>query len=155
MSTPVIDAPENTAKHLDTRTQRSNVGSLAMRLAGVAALGGIVWVHALDLSGKLEEVPYLGVGYILLIIGAVACAMALLVPNPRLNRAGWAFGGMLALGTMIGFTLTRTTGLPQATDDKGNWGEALGVWSLICEGVFVMLSVVALRSQRQVRAAIA
>ena len=54
MSTPVIDAPENTAKHLDTRTQRSNVGSLAMRLAGVAALGGIVWVHALDLSGKLE-----------------------------------------------------------------------------------------------------
>ena len=36
MSTPLIDAPEITEMHLDTPIQRSNVGSLAMRLAGAA-----------------------------------------------------------------------------------------------------------------------
>jgi hypothetical protein len=122
---------------------------LAMRLAGVAALGGIFYVHLQDLSSKLDEVPYLGWGYIGLMIGVALAAVALLVPRGDVQRLGWLAGGGLALTTAIGFTLTRTTGLPQASDDIGNWGEALGVWSLICEGAFAVLAAAALSTTRR------
>ena len=34
------------------------------RALGVIALGAVAWVHLADLSGKMSEVPYLGVMYI-------------------------------------------------------------------------------------------
>ena len=117
-----------------------------IRLCGVASLAGMIWIHLLDVRGKLAEVPYIGVGYIVLMLGAAAAAVLLASRSIRLHRAGWALGAALALGTIVGFVLTRTTGLPRATEDKGNWGEAIGVWSLAFEGSFLMLALIATRS---------
>ena|SRR5437879_2717490 len=47
----------------------------------------------------------------------------------------------LAAATIAGYTLSRTVGLPAATDDVGNWTEALGLASLFVEGALVLLSV--------------
>jgi uncharacterized membrane protein YedE/YeeE len=131
---------------------------LALRLAGVTALGGVFYVHALDVSDKLEEVRYIGIGYIALMVTAAVCAIGLLVPNAKVQRSAWALGAAMAAATAIGFVLTRTTGLPQATDDKGNWSEVTGIWSLICEGGFVLLAAIALRTRAhrsEARAALA
>ena len=110
------------------------------RVIGALLLLGIAVIHYLDLSGKLAEVPYLGYMYIALIIGS-ALAAGLLFYRPR---AGWTLGATLALLTLIGYGLNRTVGLPYAMDDIGNWGEPLGVASLIVEGLMVVLSAVML-----------
>jgi hypothetical protein len=53
---------------------------------------------------------------------------------------GWAAAGALALTVILGYTLSRTTGLPQATADIDNWGEPLGMASLFVEGLLAALS---------------
>ena len=109
----------------------------------IVGLVGIAWIHLLDLGDKFEETPYLGVAYLGLIAGCVAAALLLI----RRDHRGFVMAGGLAAATFIGYCLSRTTGLPAATDDVGNWTETLGVWSLIAEGAVVALSVTALRSK--------
>ena len=127
-----------------TVTQTDSSGAILPRVLGALLLLGIAVIHYLDLPGKLEETPYLGYLYIALMIGVVLAA-GLLFYRPR---AGWTFGGLLALGAFVAYCLSRTTGLPNATDDIGNWGEPLGVASLVVEGVMVLLSAVMLGRRR-------
>src|SRR5581483_10145824 len=92
----------------------------------IVGLVGIAWIHLLDLSDKLKETPYLGVAYIGLIAGcAVAAALR--------DRRGFLLAGGLAAATLAGYCLSRTVGLPAATDDIGNWTETLGILSLVAE----------------------
>ena len=117
----------------------------AARALGAAGLAGIGLIHLLDLPGKFSETPYLAWMYIGLIVGAVVVAGELI--RTGATRA-WVAGAALALGAMIGYTLTRTTGLPQAHGDVGNWLEPLGLASLFVEACFVALTagVLALRA---------
>jgi hypothetical protein len=41
---------------------------------------------------------------------------------------------------LTGFVLSRTTGLPQATGDIGNWSEPLGIASMFVEGALIALA---------------
>ena len=116
------------------------------RVLGALLLLAIAVIHYLDLGGKLSETPYLGYLYLALIVGSVVAA-GLLFYRPR---AGWTLGGTLALLTFIAYCLSRTTGLPNATDDIGNWGEPLGVASLVVEGAMVILSAVMLGRRSKV-----
>jgi len=115
----------------------------------IIGLVGIAWIHLLDLGDKMEETPYLGVAYIGLIVGCIAAAVLLV----RRDRRGFFLAGGLAAATLAGYCLSRTTGLPAATDDIGNWTETLGLWSLIAEGVVVALSATALTRHRGLRQA--
>jgi hypothetical protein len=40
-----------------------------------------------------------------------------------------------------GYVINRTVGLPQATDDIGNWTEPLGLASLLVEGFVIAIAV--------------
>jgi uncharacterized membrane protein AbrB (regulator of aidB expression) len=107
------------------------------RAAGVVGLAGIGLIHLLDLPGKFAETPYLAWMYIALIASAIVCAFELVrTGSPR----AWLGGALLAGGAIIGYTLTRTTGLPQAHGDVGNWLEPLGLASLFVEASLVSLS---------------
>ena len=116
--------------------EKASAVSAPTKGLGLAALAVIIYVHLADLGGKLSEVPYLGYAYIALVIGSLLAAVLIL----RNNRQGWTLGGALALGAIIAYALTRTTGLPSAMDDIGNWLEPLGVVALISEAVMVALS---------------
>jgi len=122
-----------------TATAPSSTGILRHAIDWIGAVGllGVGYVHMLDVRGKLSEVPYLGVGYILLIITTVIAAGMIVRGNPK----GWLLGGGAAASAFIGYCLSRTTGLPASTDDIGNWSETLGVWSLFIEGFVVVLAV--------------
>ena len=113
----------------------------ALEFVGVAGLGAIAYIHLLDVKSKFAEVPYLGVGYVALIVASLA-SMVFLV---RGDKRGWVLGGLTAAATFAGFCLSRTVGLPGSTDDIGNWGEMLGIYSLIAEAGVVALAVNALR----------
>jgi hypothetical protein len=117
-----------------------------LTVLGVVA---VAWIHLLDLGDKMEETPYLGVAYIGLIIGCVAAAVLL----GRRDHRGFLLAGGLAAATFLGYCLSRTTGLPAATDDIGNWTETLGVLSLVAEGAVVALASAALLRRRGAPAA--
>jgi hypothetical protein len=114
---------------------------LLRRGLGAAGLLGIALIHVLDLPGKLEETPYLGVGYIALIAGCLLAAEWLV---RRESIVGWLLGGGLAAATLLGYGVNRTIGLPGATDDIGNWLEPLGLASLFVEALVVLLAALAL-----------
>lgn len=116
--------------------------AIARRAAVAVGLVGVAVVHLADLPGKMEEVPYLGWMYVGLMAVALVLAEIVLVKPSRL--AFLAAAGLSA-ATIVGFVLTRTTGLPNATDDIGNWTEPLGLVSLLVEAVVVWWALRATR----------
>jgi len=124
----------------------SRPASLALiDIAGIAGLGAIIAIHTSELSSKVDETAYLGLGYVALI----AASIVAIVMVAQRDIRGWVLAGLTAAATLVGFTLTRTTGLPDANGDIGNWGETIAVWSLLAEAAVVALSVFAVRRNRR------
>ena len=111
---------------------------------GIAGLATTIVIHTTELSGKIEETPCRGLGYLLLISASVVSIVLLAQRDMR----GWMLGGLTCAATLIGFVLTRTTGLPNATGDIGNWGETIAVWSLLAEGLVVAMALKVLSAVR-------
>ncbi|WP_102125982.1 hypothetical protein [Deinococcus planocerae] len=109
---------------------------------GLMLLAAVAWIHYRDIPGKLGETPYLGWLYILLVAGCAAAGAWLFTERAR---AGYALGALISLGAIVGYVLTRSTGLPGATGDIGNWAEPSGVFALIVEAAFVGLALSRLR----------
>lgn len=107
-------------------------------VVGVAALAGTAYIYLTELSDKFAEVPYLGVGYALM---SIACVISIVLIAMN-DITGWVLGGVTAAATFVGFVLTRTTGLPGSSDDIGNWSEGIGTWSLVAEGIAVVLAAI-------------
>jgi hypothetical protein len=117
-----------------------------LRALGFVGMLGIALIHLLDVISKIHETPYLGVMYVGLMIAAVAVAFFLLHIGSGL---GWAAAGLLAALTLVGFVLSRTTGLPSSSGDVGNWSEGLGMASMFVEGAVILLSLYALAHARR------
>jgi hypothetical protein len=129
---------EQTPHHTRDATARS---------VGIVGLLGIGLIHLLDSIGKFSETRYIFWMYIALIVGAIAVAGLLL---HRGGRLAWGAAGILALSAIAGYVLSRTTGLPSAKDDIGNWTEPLGLASLFVEGCLVALSLYEVARPRRV-----
>jgi hypothetical protein len=118
----------------------------AARAVGAVGLAGVGLIHLLDSIGKFHETPYMGWMYVGLIIASLIVAAVLIVTGSQL---AWTAAGALALSAIAGYTLSRTTGLPSATDDIGNWSEPLGLASLFVEGCVVALTGTVLARSRR------
>jgi hypothetical protein len=127
---------------LDDGAIAAAVHEAAVRATLAVGLAAIAVIHAIDSVGKWTETPYIFWMYMALIGAAVGTAAATLFT--RMPQAFLAAAG-LAAATMIGFILSRTTGLPSATGDIGNWTEPLGLASLVVEGLVVALGLSAFR----------
>jgi hypothetical protein len=117
----------------------------ARAVRGVAGAGllGIALIHAIDLPGKLHETPYIGVLYIALI---AACIGLVALAAFRWSDRLWALGAVLAASPLAGYALSRTVGLPKARDDMGNWGEPLGIASIVVEVITLAVCLAGARS---------
>jgi len=135
MSEPSLTAPahESAPRRIDTAA-----------LIGIALLTATAAIHITELSSEVDEVAYLGFGYLALSCACVV-AIALLTVG---DRRGWVLGLLTCAATLVAFVLTRTTGLPAANDDIGNWSETIAVWSLVVEGAFCLLAIAALTAHR-------
>jgi hypothetical protein len=138
--------------NLSTEAVAGELGRVAReivaRSAAVVGLAGIALIHLLDASSKFEETPYMGWMYIGLITSSLAVAGLLVRAN---SREAWLAAIALSTSAIAGFTLTRTTGLPQAGGDIGNWSEPLGLASLFVEGTVIVISGYALAAVHPVR----
>jgi hypothetical protein len=104
----------------------------------VVLLLGIALIHLLDAIPKFEEAKYVFVLYLLLMAGSLLVGAFLLRTDSRL---AWTLVTLIAGLTLLGYILSRTTGLPNFKDDIGNWSEPLGLASLFTEGVAVLLGL--------------
>jgi hypothetical protein len=120
------------------RQHHASIQDVLVRGVAVVGLAGIALIHLLDSIGKFHETPYMGWMYVGLMIGSLGAAGLLIRSGTRL---GWVASGALAASAIVGYLLSRTTGLPKATGDIGNWTEPLGLASLFVEGCVVALSV--------------
>ena len=117
---------------------RHIVRDLASRATVAVGLAGIALIHLLDSIGKYGETRYLFWMYVALILGSIVTAAAVLFTRARvvfLAAAG------LAASAALGYVLSRTTGLPGAAGDIGNWTEPLGLASLFVEGSVIVLGL--------------
>jgi len=86
--------------------------------------------------------------YVALMAATIVVAGALL-HHP--DRRAFTAAALVALFPLVGYILSRTTGLPGADDDIGNWTDPLGLASLWVEGAVALTAGYAL-APRSVRA---
>ncbi|WP_051939871.1 hypothetical protein [Phaeacidiphilus oryzae] len=105
----------------------------------------VSWIHIQDQGGfPGDKTPsYVAVGYYLLEAAGVVCAGLLLFPRTRSTVGTWVLAAGVALGPLLGYILSRGPGLPDYSDDKGNWTEPLGLVSLAVEIVLLLLAAFA------------
>jgi hypothetical protein len=104
-------------------------------------------IHVSDQGGLtvLKDPAYLGYGYWMLELAGVICAVLLFTRAPSIS---WVLALGIAVGPLIGITISRSIGLPDATDDIGNWFEPLGLLAIAVELALVVLSVSVLARTR-------
>ncbi|MBV9255413.1 MAG: hypothetical protein JO054_14375 [Actinobacteria bacterium] len=118
----------------------SNFNAASKLAAGLCL--AVSAIHWMDQGGlKLKDPTYMGVAYFALELASLAAALMLLT---RTTRRGWLLALGVAAGPLLGFVVTRTTGLPGAMDDIGNWAETLGWMSLVVESALLAVSAWAL-----------
>ncbi|MDX6691874.1 MAG: hypothetical protein QOG15_3331 [Solirubrobacteraceae bacterium] len=116
------------------------VRDVAVRAVTAVGLAGIALIHLLDAIGKYSETPYLFWMYIALIGASLITAGAVIFTR---SRAPFLAAAAIATSALTGFVLSRTSGLPHAMDDIGNWTEPLGLASLFVEGVVATVAATA------------
>jgi hypothetical protein len=107
------------------------------RTVAIVGLAGFALIHLLDLPDTMGGTPYIGWMYIGLIVSSLALAGALARTG---DTRVWAAAVALVTSVITAYILSRTTGLPQSSDDIGNWGEPLGIAMLFVGGSFLALA---------------
>jgi hypothetical protein len=133
----LVDPPTRKGLQMSHSEIHRAVRDGVMRGVAVVGLAGVALIHLVDTPSKFSEVPYMGWMYVGLIAACLVVA-GLLIRHG--DRRAWL--ATLALPAMVltGFVLSRTTGLPQASGDIGNWGEPLGIASMFVEGALIALA---------------
>jgi hypothetical protein len=129
-------------------TGAETAASTVPRSVAAVGLAAIGLIHLLDAPGKYSETPYMFWMYLALIAGCLLGAVLLLRGHARL---GWAAAMVLSISPFIGYVLSRTTGLPGALGDIGNWTEPLGLASLYVEACVFALGLYGLTRLRRTR----
>jgi hypothetical protein len=111
------------------------------RTLTIVGLFGIGLIHLLDSVDTYSETRWLFWAYVALMAGTIVVGAALL---HRPDARWFAAAALLAAAPLIGYILSRTTGLPGADDDIGAWTEPLGLASLWVEGAVLAISSYAL-----------
>lgn len=126
-------APNPAAAELDAA-----VRDMAARATVAVGLLGVGLIHVLDGIGKYTETRYLFWMFMGLVAGSVVIAGAVLFTR---SRAALLAATGLMVSALIGYVLSRTTGLPNATGDIGNWKEPIGVANVFLEAATIALAV--------------
>jgi hypothetical protein len=134
----------------DTRSlampvKHAAVDDAVSRTAAIAGLAGVALIHVLQVPDAFSDALYLGLLFVGAVVAAVVVAAAL---SRTSDQRVWTAACALAALVLLGYLLSRTTGLPGATDDVGEWDEPLGLASMVAESLVVCVSAGVLASHR-------
>ena len=116
---------------------RGAVDEAIGRAVAIASLGAISLIHLLQAPSAFASTGYLGGLFVAAVVAAVLLAGALTVGS---DRRAMAAAGALAAILLLGYLLSRTTGLPGFRDDVGDWDEPLGLASMVFESLLVVVA---------------
>jgi hypothetical protein len=109
---------------------------------GIVAILLIGLIHVVQAPAELGEAPYFGLMFVGNGVGAVVAAFGIL-RGARLW--GWELGLFIAVGSLVGYVISRTVGLPRMEVEEGL--QPLVILSFALEVVFIALYVWCRRSQ--------
>lgn len=117
------------------------------RLIAAAAAVSTAVAHLPILQEHLKEAPYIGIGFLLLIIvGLLLSQLLLLADTP----AVWTATLVVAVLALLAYVASRTFGLPLIGDDIGNWADPLGIVAVASEAAMVATALAHLGARRTV-----
>ncbi len=107
-----------------------------VKWAGIALIAATGLIHLIESPEYFGFATYLGVAFLLNAAGSLVAAVGI-----HRNRLGWGWllGLVIAAGSFVMYIVSRTVGLPGLTETE--WGEPMGVLSLVVEGLFTILAV--------------
>jgi hypothetical protein len=119
-----------------------------LRGIGVVMLLGIAVIHVVQLVPTFEQMPLLGIAYLMLIIGAMA-VVAHLVRGAASSMLLWLPVAGLGVAVIGGYMFTRIFSTPLDSQDVGNWSCTLGMAALFVEGSLVAMAAYAISHGRR------
>ncbi len=105
--------------------------------AGIGLIAGTGLVHLVETPEYFGEMPYIGVLFALSVVGALVAAFGIY----RQERWGWQIGLLVAGGSLVGYLLSRTVGIPFFRENSWEaFSEPVGLLSLMVEGLFLVVA---------------
>jgi hypothetical protein len=114
--------------------------SPTLKWLAIAAILGTGFIHIVEARDAFGEATYKGLLFVANGVGALVAAFGV-YRNQR--ELGWVLGLLVAGGAFLAYVASRTVGLPGLPAEPDAWFEPMGVASLVCEGLFVILFIVA------------
>jgi hypothetical protein len=119
--------------------------SSTIKWLAIAAILATGLIHVLEAQDAFGDATYKGLLFVGNGVGALAAAIGIY----RNQRAlGWLLGLLIAGGAIVAYVASRTIGLPGLPAEPDAWLEPMGVASLLCETLFVILFVMTRRPRR-------
>jgi hypothetical protein len=126
------------------QTTRMMAPSPTVKWLAIAAILGTGLIHLVEARDSFGDAAYKGILFVANGVGALVAAYGV-YRNHRV--LGWVLGLLIAGGAFLAYVASRTVGLPGLPAEPDAWLEPAGVASLVCEGLFVILFVVAQRTR--------
>ena len=117
--------------------------SPTMKWLAIVAILGTGLIHVMEARDVFGEATYKGLLFLANGAGALAAAIGI-YRNQR--TLGWVLGFLVAGGAILAYVASRTIGLPGLPAEPDAWLEPMGVASILCETVFVILFAIARKS---------
>jgi len=113
-----------------------------LKWLAIAAILGTGLIHIVEAPDAFGEAAYKGALFVANGMGALVAAYGIFRDR---RGSGWVLGLLVAGGALLAYVASRTVGLPGLPAEPDAWLEPMGVASLVCEGVFVVLFALAQR----------
>jgi hypothetical protein len=117
-----------------------NSTSPTLKSLAIVAILGTGFIHIVEARDSFNDAAYKGMLFVANGLGALVAAFGIYRNQQAL---GWALGLVVAGGALLAYVASRTIGLPGLPAEPDAWFEPMGVASLVCEGLFVVLFAVA------------
>jgi hypothetical protein len=118
------------------------ITAVILRAMGIVLLMSIAVIHIVQLVPTFQQMPVLGVAFVLLIAATVVVGARLIKGHPSAVQL-WLPVAALGVAVIVGYALTRILNTPLDNQDVGNWACALGLAALFVEGVLVAVAAYA------------
>jgi hypothetical protein len=102
---------------------------------GIVLITIIGIIHLILMRGEYEEAHYIGMLFAANFVGAIIAAVGIY----RGSLWGWVLGFLVAAGSLVGYILSRTVGLPGMEIEE--WLNPYGMLAAVLELIFFVLLV--------------